>query len=192
VGRRTVEAIRDPWASDDGYTPPPPTPTRRSRSAWYLCTALIAAILVVGIWSLTRTSGHLRGGDPGGRILAHITPVAGATPDSVKVNHRQLSEPHVDSCDGIASTRGWSLAVVQVNFQWSGSPQQVISLVDRKMQAIGWARGQNAEENFLPAQEWTKQLADGKTAYTHLEAEDPKSWTLITFAQPEGKQASGC
>jgi hypothetical protein len=194
VGRRTLEAIRDPWASDDGYTPPLPTPARRPRSAWYLGAALIAAILVVGIWSVTRSSGHLQGGDPGGRILAQITLVAGATPDGVKVNYpRQLSEPHVDSCDGIASTRGWSLAVVQVNFDWNRSPQEVISLVDRKMQAIGWTRGVSAEENFLPAQQWDKQLSEGKTAHTHLVAEPGgKSWTLITFAQPEGKQASGC
>jgi hypothetical protein len=91
------------------------------------------------------------------------------------------------------STRGWSLAVVQVNFDWNGLPQTVIDLVDQKMMAIGWARGLSDEESFLPAQQWYKELSDGKTAFTHLDAETGgKTWTLITFAQPEGTQARGC
>jgi hypothetical protein len=62
-----------------------------------------------------------------------------------------------------------------------------------KIQVIGWARGAGAEENFLPAQEWHKELSDGKTAHTHLEAETAgKTWTLITFAQPEGTPVSRC
>jgi hypothetical protein len=84
---------------------------------------------------------------------------------------------------------------VKVSFQWSGSQQEVISLVNRKMQTIGWARGPGTVENGLPAQEWTKRLIDGKTAYTHLEVspDPPRSWTLITFALPEGSNpASGC
>jgi hypothetical protein len=88
---------------------------------------------------------------------------------------------------------GMVLAVVQVNFDWNGSPQQVINLVDQKMHAIGWTRGVGAEENFLPAQQWDKELSDGHTAHTHLEAETGgRTWTLISFAPPEGKQVSGC
>lgn len=191
MGHRTSEAIRNPWASDEGYEPPLRHPRRR-RPARYLGAALIVAGVAAGIW-LTQAPGSLPGGDPGGRILAQIAPVGSATPADVTVNYRHLSEPRIDSCDGRASTRGWSLAVVQVNFDWNGTPPDVISLVGQRLRDLGWAHPINAQENFLPAQQWDKQLSDGKKAYTHLEAAaGGRTWTLITFAQPEGRQVSGC
>ncbi len=188
-----MAGIRNPWASDEGYTPLSGTPVRSYRFAAYGGFAVAAAVIGIGAWVLTAQPGRLAGGDPGGRVLAQIAPVADATPDGVKVNYRNLSEPQVDSCDGRASTRGWSSVVVQVNFDWTGPPQQVIALVDQKMQALSWARGPSGESDFLPSQEWDKQLTNGTTAHTDLAVSpDPKSWTLITFAQPQGGQVSGC
>lgn len=163
------------------------------RPVRYVALVIAAAAVGLCIWGVTHQVGHLAGGDPGGRILTQIAPVAEATPDGAKLNYRQLSEPRVDSCDGRPSTRGWSQAVVQINFNWNRSPQEAIDLVNKKMQSIGWTLGPKGQENFLPAQEWDKQLSNGTTSYTHLEAEPGgESWNLISFAQPEGKRVTGC
>jgi hypothetical protein len=118
--------------------------------------------------------------------------LSAATPQGVKVNYRHITEPQLDSCDGMPSTRGWTNAVVQVNFDWKGSAEQLISLVNRNIVAVGWGNFTSAVENFVPGGAWTKQLTKGATAHAILGIEPDSTWTLLAQAPPTGHQATGC
>jgi hypothetical protein len=186
VGRQTVEAIRKPWESDGGYRAP-----KFQRGARYLASGLVLATAGVIAWGVTNGSGRLPGGDPGGRIVAQLAPVATATPKGVKVNYRNFSEPHVDYCD-VTSKRGWTFADVQVNFDWTGSAQDLISLVGQKLQALGWILAPSLDKGLLaPVQSWTIRLTEGSVANATLQvmpAPASGQWNLTADAPPLGRQ----
>lgn len=149
-----------------------------------VAVAVVLGLLIWRPWGGT--------GDPGGRILAQLKPVAYALPPGSHVNYRHLVEPHQDSCDGNPATRGWSQVVAQTNFDWSGSPQQLVDIIKSRMQALGWSFSP-ATDNGLPAGQWTKTLTGGTTAGTALGVEAGGSaWTLLAIAPPVGRPAAGC
>jgi len=184
VGRQTLEAIRDPWESDAGYRAP-----KLQRGARFLASGLVLATAGVIAWGFTHGSGRLPGGDPGGRILAQLAPVAGAVPEGVKLNRREFDEPFVDYCDE-TSTRGWTLPTARVNFDWTGAPQEAINLVGQRMQVLGWTLAPGLNQGFLsPVQSWTKRLTEGKVATATLQRTPaPGKWNLTATAPPVGKQ----
>ena len=49
-------------------------------------------------------------------------------------------EPHQDSCDGEAGTFGWDPVTVQVEFQWSGSPQSLYRLLTGRLAGRGFTQ----------------------------------------------------
>ena len=177
---------------DDDMSVPNPH-TREGRLWGRQAVIVVVAVAVVVVILLLIGRSRAGTGDPGGRILAQIAPAATAVPTGVKLNYENRDEPHMDSCDGRSSTRGWGDVVVQVNFDWSGSPQQVLMTVDQNLQARGWTRTLGGQLNFEPAQSWEKQLSNRTTAGASLSSEpDGKTWTLLAEALPEGKRASGC
>ena len=183
---------------------PPPlvkeSPVARSKWGRWLIGTVLIVLLVVGGWWLVA---HHGSGDPGGKILNQLTPAATALPGygtpslpwasqpSSSQPYLIKSEPHRDSCDGMAGTEGWSQVVLQAAFDWAGSDGALMSKVGSGLDGLGWQRTpiQGTNEAI-----WKKTLDTGSTATATLTLSPlgPPNWEFVTTAPPAGKAASGC
>lgn len=172
-----------------------------------IAVAAVAIALAVAGW--VRSDIHA-GGDPGGRLMARITPMVRVVPgfehgqipwiappcDACRfpVTYAMKFEPRWDSCDEMAGTFGWDPVVVQVGFRWAGSSKALMGLLDKRLGARGWARG--------AAPSW----GDGGDAVwvgprAHSPAEEfslgsmpgaDHQWQALVEAKPQGQLVRGC
>jgi hypothetical protein len=172
-------------------------------------TAFGALILVLVIASTWWAVGRSSSGDPRGQVLNQLVPAATALPDygtprlpwvsaigmsAIGPNGSYVikMEPHTDSCDGVASTRGWSDVTLQAGFHWRGTPSSLFLYVDRRLGAIGWHRVP-LNRGSDPQAMWWLLLKNGKEARASLFLASPKyPWEFVATAPPIGRAASGC
>ena len=116
-------------------------------------------------------------------------------PQSLDAPYAIKMEPHQDSCDGMASTQGWSQVVVQAGFKWSKSFTALVSFVNPRLKALGWSTNGPSQSSNPSNQDWTKTLTDGTSAdgsITRQGVSTSPVWELVTTGQAIGKRASGC
>ncbi len=133
-------------------------------------------------------------GDPGGRILNELRPVAAALPDGAKIAYRQDIEPRWDSCDGRPGTFGWDDAVVIVHFTTTLSPGAVGAHADAALRPLGWTANATRYQESVFAYTWAKTLRDGTTARAQIsnDGQNPDTWDLYAGAALVGPRVSGC
>ena len=180
--------------------------TSPNHRRWVLAAAVIA-ILAVGGWWLLTSFLAAGSGDPHGKIMNQITPAATAIPgygtaalpvvnqppQSLSASYILMTEPHRDSCDGIAGTQGWSPVAVQARFEWTGGLPALASFMEPRLTTQGWTTQPNPHASFPPGQSWTKTLENGTQADLTLTQEGgPTTWQFEAIAQPAGKAAGGC
>ena len=181
-----------------------PTPTRAERSRRRLVFGLVVVFLIVAasgvvVWRLSHPNAYEAAvaalgptGDPGGRVLAQLSPIRNAIPKRyVHINYAQYQEPHADSCDGQPNTVGWDDAVVQINFKWTGTDTNLnlMYFAETKLAQDNWTVSQ---EDSPPYLKWSKTLRNKAAATASLEREDDGSWTLLGEAPPVGPGVTGC
>ena len=170
-----------------------------------LIIGLVAAVLIAsGAWLFVRNEAS---GDPGGKVLGQLVPAASALPgystpslpwaSTPSLSHPYIikSEPRQDSCDGMPGTQGWSQVVVQAEFDWTGTPDGLFSLVGEHLDALQWNRVSIRNPTFsAPEAIWSKRLTNGSTATVMLSLDvvGQPHWGFVATAPPVGKAASGC
>ena len=168
--------------------------------------SLILVLIVVSVWWL---AGRSSSGDPGGQVMDQLVPAATALPGFGTshlpwVSERELAgigprgsyvikiEPHPDSCDGMAGTRGWSSVVLQAGFHWRGTAATLFSYVNSRLRSLGWNRislKRNTDKQTM----WLLRLKGGNTARASLDPNAyPHLWEFVAQAPPVGRAASGC
>lgn len=160
-----------------------------------LVVAVAGALVVAGAggaWAVTRV-GH-GDPDPGGRILAVAQTVGQALPPGARVLLQQAVEPRWDSCDGRPETEGWSNVFVDVEFDSTGDPQDVVRDADKALTASGWHRTQILQTSLGPGAVWSQSV--GGTAVTASLSQGVTGsglhWELAAVAPPNGQRVSGC
>jgi hypothetical protein len=174
-----------------------------------IALALAAALIALAVAAWASTRAHA-GGDPGGRLMAKIAPVVRVVPG---LEHGRIPwiafpcdacqfpatyaikiEPRWDSCDGMAGTFGWDPVVVQVGFQWAGSSQALMDLLDERLTARGWVRG--AEPSWADDGDaiWISPHRHAPTKEFAIESPIPpgKQWMALVEAKPQGPLVKGC
>ncbi len=126
------------------------------------------------------------GGDPGGRLMAKLTPLVRVVPgfesgqipwitggdangDFPRIYAMKV-EPRWDSCDGMAGTFGWDPALIQVGFQWAGNSASLTKYLNRRLVPRGLTRGDlrggvtpevrsgSARGMMRPPRQWSSSL----------------------------------
>jgi hypothetical protein len=130
-------------------------------------------------------------GDPGGRMLAALRPVASAVPSQARMNWTHFDEPKLDSCDGQPETEGYEPVTVQADFSWQESADTVLASVRHALESTGWRWTGTAPPAF-PGQNygttdaigtWAKTLPGGRPATAALStAAAGTEWSLIAEA----------
>jgi hypothetical protein len=154
-----------------------------------IVTILLVSVGLFSWSSRSNASSDLGPGDPGGRILDQLRPLATAVPRNAKVDYAHFQEAQLDSCDGVPSTRGWDGPVVQIRFNWNGSTATLLGHANHRLKQLGWK--QAAPPSVGPGAEWTKRLKNGSGVTASLEGFGG-GWTLFAQAPPVGKLVSGC
>jgi hypothetical protein len=130
-------------------------------------------------------------GDPGGRVMTQLVPAISAVPARASINYVWKLEPHQDSCDGIAATRGWSQVVVQIGFTWQRSASALFTAMNGRLIKLGWRHIHSAVAVPLEYL-WSKKLTNNTEAKLSVDQESPKSyWQFDAVAPPVGKAAGG-
>jgi hypothetical protein len=170
----------------------------------------LAVIVVLFVWLLWPSAGT--GGDPGGKVMGQLAPVATALPgygtgavpwvseipQSLTASYAIKMEPRQDSCDGMAGTQGWSQVVVQTGFQWSEGLPALVAYMNGRLATLGWSASAVPSPSnpsstvIVPTGRWTKTLHHGSPAILSVTNEGGSHWQLVALAEPGGKAASGC
>lgn len=156
--------------------------------------ALLAlAVTLVGtasiaVWWATSTRGS---GDPGGHVLAQLTPTISAVPSTAKVTYVWKQEPHQESCDGLAGSQGWSQVVVQSGFKWQGSVEAVAAAMAGRLVSLGWSSRSVTVTPSASEVSWRRSLLGGSTAQL-LVTQEGSYWQLDAIAPPVGKAVGDC
>ena len=161
------------------------------RHRWLLIL-LVIFVVVTGAGAWWRWSNSAIG-DPGGKVLAQLSPVVTALPLTVSTKYVWNMEPHQDSCDGRAGTFGWSEVVVQSGFSFKGAPKLLFGVMSPRLSELGWKVGNQEGVPISPNYKWHKTLTNGSYAQLSVERSYGSSaWQLDAVAPPIGKKASGC
>lgn len=178
---------------------------RSVRSRWpWMTGAALTVLAAVGLWAFWGWTHPT--GDPGGKVMAQLTPTVTALPGygtgslpwvsqlpaSLAASYVITMEPHRDSCDGMAGTQGWSQVVVQARFQWSTGFGNLVAYMDPRLAKLGWSVVQPRDPTGPPTGDWTKALSNGTRADLNISEAGPPVWEFVATAQPIGRAASGC
>ena len=104
-------------------------------------------------------------------------------------------EPHWDSCDGMAGTFGWDPVIIQVGFRWTGSGKALVTLLDQRLSALGWARGAvtSWSSDKGPDASWISRPGHAPAEEFALDAPTlGLPWTATIEAKPMGPLVGGC
>jgi hypothetical protein len=137
-------------------------------------------------------------GDPGGRILAEISPITAAVPPTAHVNYTQIIDAERDACEGSTVPNGWMAPAVYENFTWPVARADVlVAFAERTMRRGAWVEMSQASLLRSPAaQQIDAPLVDGRyehiwllrrryPAFAELWYDSPTAdWTLAAFAKP--------
>ena len=159
----------------------------------------LGVVLVIGVAGLTLwPSRHDRpGGDPGGRLLTALRPVAaavpaGATGIAIESSDAVWSPACPDNPGGRA---GWSAVRVTARFTDVAPGPRVVDAIGAALGAEGWSRH---DASFGPSQgtvaRWTKRL-DASTMAEATAYPIPVGttrWNLTATAKPPGFALPGC
>lgn len=171
-------------------------PSRRvrlpTRTLWLIAAGVVlVAVLGLGAALVTIGRGDVHsGGDPQGRMLAQLRPVATAVPPGAQVLRQEERDSTWTVCAGQPRSGGWTWVDVAVNFQTSLPPAAVADAVDRQLSQTGWGRGPEALTTPSGGDvTWVRRLADGTRASTRLyPAGKPGVWWLNAMAPPAGTE----
>jgi len=181
---------------------------RPGRREVFLAGCVVLVVLVgVGIWAFTASTAQ--SGDPGGKVLAQLTPTVSVLPGygtstlpwvnqippALDAAYIIKTEPRQDSCDGRAGTQGWSQVVVQAGFHWKNGLQLFVARVEPQLATLGWTVFPQPPTAYPPTATWTKHLANGGRGFLDVTQEGGTSssnWELVATGDPAGKAASGC
>ncbi len=178
---------------------------QHGRSRWiWLSTLVAAALVVVAIWGFAGSTPAT--GDPGGEVMRQLTPATTSLPgygtpalhwvSQIPQNHGASymikMEPTQDSCDGVASTMGWSQVVVQAGFQWNNGLPALVAYMDPRLGKLGWSAVRPSDPASPPTGEWIKTLSNRTRAQLSISEEGPPVWEFVAIAAPIGKAGSGC
>lgn len=171
--------------------------------------AIGAALIAVTVAAWPSGPAH-PGGDPAGRLMAEIAPVARVIPGFERrvpwiafpcdtcqfpTTYATKIEPQWDSCDGMAGTFGWDPVIIQIGFQWKGSDKALMNLLNQRLNARGWARGAvtSWSGDQGPDANWISPLGHGPTEEFALDAPaDGLPWMATIEAKPMGPLVKGC
>jgi hypothetical protein len=101
----------------------------------------------------------------------------------------------LDSCDGTAGTFGWDPVIIQIGFRWTGSGKALMSLLDQRLNALGWARGAvtSWSSDQGPNATWIRPPGHAPTEEFALDAPTlGLPWTATVEAKPIGPLVRGC
>jgi hypothetical protein len=175
-----------------------------------VASLVVGVIVALFIWLIWPSAGA--SGDPGGKVMGQLAPVATALPgygtgavpwvsdipQSFGASYAIKMEPQQDSCDGMAATQGWSQVVVQSRFQWSEGLQALVAYTNPRLAKLGWSATPQPSSSspqstlIVPTGNWTKTLSNGTRADLSVTNEGGSLWQLDALANPIGKAASGC
>ena len=168
---------------------------------------VVAALAIVAFpWSAHP------GGDPGGRLMAKITPVVRVIPGfehgripwgassclecRSPALYASRAEPRWDSCDGMAGTFGWDSVVIQVGFRWTGSHRALVELLNARLRALGWAKSGAVPPwagDQGPGPHWIRPSGPAPVQAFALDSPvGNHQWTAVIEAKPQGQLVGGC
>lgn len=180
----------------------------RSTREWVHTTIVVVTIIVVlgacitGLrWLRSQLSG-----DPGGRVMAQLTPAVTSLPGygtialpwvseqppSLGAPYIIRMEPYPDSCDGGAGTQGWTPVVVQAGFRWVGDISSLTAYMEPRLAKLGWTLQSEPQGPSPSGRGWTKTLRNGTPATLDVSQEGSNNWELVAEGEPVGGAASGC
>lgn len=185
---------------------------RKRRAIARPALVAFAAIAVIGVlvWRHSEPPG-----DPGGQVMDQLAPSVSALPgfdtptihwvdeipQSLDASYAIKMEPHQDSCDGRAGTRGWSQVAVQAGFRWNHGLEALVRYMDPTMVRMGWTAGPALKTSITPTTTmvstgtWTKPLRNRTRAFASVTQEEGAGsavWQFVALGAPIGKAASGC
>lgn len=153
---------------------------------------------------------HHAGGDPGGRLMAKLTPLVRVVPgfesgqipwitggdangDFPRIYAMKV-EPRWDSCDGMAGTFGWDPALIQVGFQWAGNSASLTKYLNRRLVPRGLTRGGSPWWGDSGGPVWVGPRHDAPAEAVVIEPPVGGSdqWMALIEARPVGRIVSGC
>ena len=177
------------------------------RPAMLIGSIAVVALVAVGIWAFWASIDP--SGDPGGQVMAQLTPTATALPGygtaglpwvdqippSLDAFYIVKMEPHRDSCDGRPGTEGWSQVVVQAGFHWTGGLPSLVDHMDPRLTPLGWVEVPQPPSVYPPTATWAKSLRPGGNGVLSVTEEGgtgSSNWELVATGHPVGRAASGC
>ena len=166
-----------------------------------------ATLVVVTVWACWDRIDPT--GDPGGTVMAQLTPTLTAVPgygtpavplvrdipQALDASYVILSEPRQDSCDGRPGTQGWSQVVLQSRFQWSTGLAPLVAYMGPRLARLGWSVFPQPSWASPPTATWKKSLSDGGRGFLSVNQEGGEgatTWQFDATGDPVGTAASGC
>lgn len=139
------------------------------------------------------------GGDPGHLLLNQLKTVSLGVPTDARVQSVVAVEPQWDSCDGNASTAGWTDVLVGKDFTSPKPALEVISNVKERLKSSGWVvKSATDPAEGAPNVVWQhelpgrKDVARATLSLSHRDSAQPAVWSLVATAPPVGRRAGGC
>ena len=173
---------------------------------WLVGVAAVVLVVVTvwACWGWIDPSG-----DPGGTVMAQLTPTLTAVPgygtpavpvvdqipESLDAPYVILTEPHQDSCDGRPGTEGWSQVVVQSRFRWGTGLAPLVAVMGPRLARLGWTVVPQPSWASPPTATWRKTLSDGGRGFLSIGQEGgagSTTWQFDAVGDPVGTAASGC
>ena len=169
-----------------------------------LAAATLVVVCVWASWDRIDPSG-----DPGGTVMAQLTPTLTAVPgygtpavpvvdqipQAPDASYVILTEPRQDSCDGRPGTEGWSQVVVQSRFRWSTGLAPLVAYMGPRLARRGWKVFPQPSWATPPTATWKKALSDGGRGFLSVNQEagaGATTWQFDATGDPVGTAASGC
>lgn len=132
--------------------------------------------------------------DPGGRIMAKLTPTLDAIPTSVHPTDRQIFRSRWDSCDGVRSTFGWDDLTVSEEFDHVQSVPAFITQLETAFSKQGWHLTDGKPD--AGPWYWQKKLIGGETATIQLLGgpgfQNPNQWSFEASSPAATHPVKGC
>ena len=174
-------------------------------AVWIVLAVVAVIFLTISYWPRSTAQ---RSGDPGGLIMARLTPIVRAVPGfetgripwipppgasgQFPVRYAVKIEPPWDSCDGMAGTFGWDPVTIQVGFRWTGSDQSLMNQLNQNLTARGWAVGPAPTWSQSPTPVWTYPT-NQPTMVVSVDPPLENHQRIVEIqARPRGRLVGGC
>ena len=177
---------------------------RRSRP---MLIAGVVLVLAGGLTAFALLRSDHSGGDPGGKVLRELSPVARAVPSgSTVVDSSRNDAVWSPACpDNPGGRAGWSGVEVITMFKSADSVQEVVGAVATALESQGWTPTSPADDaawQYTPIAEWKKSLPGTTSAkavvfqYPQNGSPSPSDsgsvWMLGAEGKTPGYALAGC